>query len=334
MTSIIDNNNIDIYKINIQLFQNDDFEIIAILSNKIYKKFIDEEFYSSKDCPPFIKIYKSILQEQLTKQINSETKYSSFFKLNYKINSIELSFVLDFNYVKENITLELFEFIEESIEQKLNIRIKEMESVIEEMKEEIEELQNSKQKTYILDFVEYDDEEDMFMKEFNWDLANQAERNKYIKLCDKYFIITMADHVNNKEKYLQVALTKVEPLCLTIKNGFAHVHGWFQIDHKNGKSKEIIIPKIYDIYANIPRIIQDVSSPYVGPGFLILNKNKLNIIGEVIGSGIGIDHLFCSENQRHLLNNPMIKGTNKRYISVNTKFLINSNYENSDDEKE
>lgn len=158
--SNIDNNdyrNIDNYNINIRTIINNTFEITAVIATRIYKKIIDNEFYESVECPPVLNLYRIMMRQVLEKYIHDDSKYSSHITMDFEPREIKLSFVVDLGYVKEHVTLKLPEHTHESFEQKMDNKIAKIE---EELSEEVNSF---KPKTYVLERIEYTDEEDKFM---------------------------------------------------------------------------------------------------------------------------------------------------------------------------
>lgn len=333
ITNNNDFHNIDNYEINIRSIGDNTFEIIATIASRIYKKMIDEDFYDSDECPPVLEMYKIVLRQILEKHVYSGAKYSSFFTIDYELHKIKLNFVVNLEYVKEHMSLILNEYTHESFEQKMDKKILKIEEEL------IERVSTFQPKTYILEQVKYTKQEDQFMRDFKWDIAHQSERDRFIKLSDKYFIngnkgMTMTDGSGRPVDalmYKLISISKIEPLCLTVSENIAHLYGWIDITDNHNKIKEIIIPISAGINPIIPRIIQyssdiRIQSQYVidnGEGFLILNQNKLSIIGSLNNKNsyrgiVGVRAQFTG-----LDDGSSIISSRKKYVVINTHFLIN-----------
>lgn len=337
----IDHHNIDNYEIIIRSIVDDTFEISAIIATRIYKKIIDVNFYNSVECPPIIKLYKSMMRQLLEKYINSGTRYSSFFTLDYELHQIKIKFVVDLHYIKENIILNLYEYTQESFEQKIDNKVITIEEQL------IERITYFQPKTYILSEVKYEREEDEWMSNFKWDIAHQIERNRFIDLSKKY-LINWGKTYNGT----LMPITKIEPLCLTVSANMAHLYGWIDI---TDNMQQITIPKETGIYEYIPRVLQHFTNVNIsthriitqrgcGPhpcidskdfaeGHLILEQNNLRITGNIIEhfqrgfNCICVIHpTNCSCKNDLLypkyLYDPSVVSSNKKYIVVNTHFLI------------
>lgn len=84
--------------------------------------------------------------------------------------------------------------------------------------------------TYILDQIEYTLEEDMFVANFKPELANQAEKERFMSLLkDKYILDTNPKYIHeSKTPYISAyILARVEPLVLVkdLVNNMAHIFG-------------------------------------------------------------------------------------------------------------
>jgi hypothetical protein len=162
-----------------------------------------------------------------------------------------------------------------------------------------------------LDAFNYFKEEDDFMIKFKWDLASQGEKERFIKLADKYMI-----H-NNNNNILQSNIMKIEPLCLEVSNSNAYLYGWFNIQ------KEIMIPEKVKIWSALPRILQCIyyndSSNYVRQGYLILHHNKLYI--KSVSQGFHSEFTYNSSYLNNTDNKVPI--TTKKYAIIFIRFSIN-----------
>jgi hypothetical protein len=329
---IHNHHNIDDYEINIKSLAGDAFEISATISQSIYKKIIDSDFYESEECLPILKLYKNMLRQFLETQIHSGNKYSTFITMVYEIHVIKLNFVVDLGFVKEALVLELNEYTQESFEQKIDGRIEEIENGL------IKRVEDFRPKTYILEGIEYDRREDRFMKNFKWEIAHQEEKEKFIKLSEKYFMLgihspSVSGCGNGLPDLQPISISKLEPLCLTITNNVAHLYGWFNIIENSDKvTKEIIIPEEIGIYSGIPRILQhfnvridpnNINNTIVTEmGFLVLNENKLSIIG-MYHHKWNINGIISKNFFPGYHNDQKIQSSNKKILIIDTHFLIN-----------
>ena len=246
--------NVDNYDVNIRSMDENTYELIAIFSTRVYKKIIDQDYIQQSS--PIIKSCPNLLRQALERHIYSKNDHSSFFEMKYTQDKITLKFVIDMDYIKETIVLKLHEFTQKSFEQKIDERI---DILVDDLADKVENMQPNK---YILKGIEYIDSEDEFIHSFNWDVAHQEERKKYIKLIDDKYII-MGD-----------VIIKREPLTLTIDKGVAHLYGWMEFN------KPIEIPEDIETNSKIARMIQtfDTTLNGINSGvLLVLDNNKLQL---------------------------------------------------------
>lgn len=240
-------NDVDNYDINILTKNNESYDIVAVFHTHVYKTTINE--YVIKTMQPIFQVYPHLLRDSLERHIYSGDDNSEFFEMKYEPSKITLSFLLDLDYLKETIIIELFEFTQKTLEQ--NRRLDDMDNRIYKSSSEI----------YYLQRVEYDDGEDEFINSFKWDMASQKEREYYIKLA--------------KEKYIWYhdCYVRIEPLVLMKMGNMCHIVGWMNISMDN-----IAIPEKANIYSDISRIIYSkdtFSYNHHIRVMLILKKNKL-----------------------------------------------------------
>jgi len=131
---------IDNYDINLVSQVDGSYNINAVFYTKIYKKVINDITINSM--PPIIKTYPKMLRDILERHIYSKHKNSAFFSMIYNQDRIELSFIVDLDYIKENIKIELLEFTQETFEQKIDERLNGMNLML------FETIENNKPDIY------------------------------------------------------------------------------------------------------------------------------------------------------------------------------------------
>jgi hypothetical protein len=114
---------------------------------------------------------------------------------------------------------------------------------------------------YVLEDVEYSDDEDDFVLNFDKTLANQKETERFINLVNtKYILLT---HYGS-HMWSHVYIIKKDKLVMTINNNIAHIFGWI------GCNKELQcstnIPSSINTNSKITRILSNS---------VILDNNKL-----------------------------------------------------------
>ena len=124
---------------------------------------------------------------------------------------------------------------------------------------------------YVLEDIEYSDEEDDFVLNFDKTLANQKETERFINLVNtKYILLT-----SMVGTYSYVYIIRKDKLIMTVNDNIAHIFGWI------GCNKELqcstTIPLSINTHSKITRIISDD---------IILYNNKLiySINTAILGS--------------------------------------------------
>jgi len=85
------------------------------------------------------------------------------------------------------------------------------------------DIRNLDKQIIILNSVNYTDDEDIFMNNYNAKSASHCDKKKYTLLAKKY--LQVDDIYSN-------IYTKIEPLILTIENNNAHLYGWMQANRE------------------------------------------------------------------------------------------------------
>ena len=126
-------------------------------------------------------------------------------------------------------------------------------------------IQAKNQNYYVLEDIEYSDDEDDFVLNFDKTLANQKEAERFINLVNtKYILLTSPDLVARNERYHYVYIIRKDKLIMTINDNIVYIFGWI------GCNKELqcstTIPSSINTHSKITRIISDD---------IILYNNKL-----------------------------------------------------------
>lgn len=300
------------------------YEIAVELPFRTFKKTIDQAYFVDHQCPAIFKLHPDMLRTILETHLNDK----DFFEMEEDGHELSISFSVDLGYgVKEKIILRLEE---DGPITAMKRKIEEIEKRMGEIKDRIDAIEESDERLYILDHKQCTEDENIFVMNFKWELANQGEREKYIKLTKKYFVI---GHYRIQAQKRQIPpLTYVEPLCLEVSGKRAHVWGWFDVEKwEHG----IEIPIEAKIWSTVPRILQHVSNPYHaethGPasgqeGVLMLYENRLSIVGPILDKlnpGLNEFHYYADDGRGHRNNiyNNVSVSMNK-YIVVDARFII------------
>ena len=157
--------------------------------------------------------------------------------------------------------------------------------------------------TFILQDVKYIKEEDEYVNKFCWELANQCEKEKYIKIVNEKYLLNMyyhdddfeKDDVKNtkihKKRVFPFKLVKREPLILTKIGNNCNIRGWVNIGKLirsgmqyttyEGTNTLIILPSNTGIYSHNDRYIYRSSATN-----FILSKNKISLNRCIISDSI------------------------------------------------
>lgn len=294
-----DINDINTYDIKTRSIDEYSFEFIASSNDRIYKKIIDDDFIES--CPPIINSYPNILRQLIEKHIYSEDDHSEFFELKYESTKITLSFVVDFEFIKETIDIVIDEYTHKSFEQKVYEKL----DVIRD---------DMTPKLYILQKIKYTKDEDIFVNKFEYNIAHQDERERF------------RDIVDNKYLVMDKTIVKRDPLILEVNGNNAHIFGWV-----NSMKLPIILPEESGINSDVSRIIGKVS---LRPDMncLVLKKNKINLVKlsihpqsfSIIDSFHTITSVHSS-NQYPVVGAQGIRQDKEKYFLVDIHFLVDIN---------
>ena len=349
---------------NLHPINEESFELVAELSNRKFKTIIDQKFYDCDECAPTLKLHRSILRTVLETHIHDE----DFFEFQEGTSELIVSFAINLGYgVKEKVVLRLEEEIEDEPIIVAKRKICEMEKKMEEIKgemekikmeieirdellsntnkmnwdgttelitgleERMERMEDDNDKVYVLDHVPYTDADDKFVMDFKWELANQAERDRFIMVTKKYFV-GGSYGLGEIPKYAQI--TRVEPLCLKVSGKVVHIWGWYDV--KKWRNDGIEIPEEAGVESVVPRILQHVSNKkmistghgnayaYEHEGILMLYKNRLSIVGPMMDrfhSGLNELHNHHSVSNLDNTDNK-VAITRNGYIIIDTWFYI------------
>ena len=269
-----------------------------------------------------------------------------WFAMDDDFENLTMTFYIDLGYgVKERVVLDLCE--EEVVVEgplsdvirkidkmgksmdNLEKMINDLDDRMDDLCEQIDELKmdDGKDKLYVLDCVKYNEEEDKFVMFFKWDMASQAERERFIEVTKKYLILGKQLPHREVDTYQPIYISRVEPLCLKISGGVVYVWGWYDVQKwKNG----IEIPEEAGVYSVVPRILHNVKRIYVGQhsgysykGVLILHKNKINIIWEELATHYGLPGFRVVPPSFLDKTDNKVETSKKTYITINTFFSIN-----------
>lgn len=122
----------------------------------------------------------------------------------------------------------------DKVSEKYNLLKENNDVLLNDYKKLLEQL-NNKTKTYILQDLKYDTlENNKFMDNFNNELANQEEKEKFIKIyLSDYIQILYTGKLAINSEYI----IKRKPLILTINDKIAHLNGFikltFNVNNKN-----------------------------------------------------------------------------------------------------
>lgn len=200
---------IDNYEIDIVNRGELDYDIVAKFDKRTYKTTINKDVMD--EFSPILKVYPNILKNVLETHIYSEKNNSDFFTMKYDVDKISLSFVLEMNYLKETISIDLYEFIQKTFEHKINDKLEEMNKML------LKYIEDNIPKRYYLHKVDYDVGDDEYMEKFKWELSSQQEKEKFFKLANKYIL--------HDDKFI-----RIEPLVLEVHNNKCHLYGWYDIN--------------------------------------------------------------------------------------------------------
>jgi hypothetical protein len=120
-----------------------------------------------------------------------------------------------------------------------------------------------KDEFYILEDIEYTDDEDDFVLNFNVGLANQKEKQRFIDLVNSKYILSNSKISGSSNDWYNII--KRDKLILTIVNNIAHISGWISCNNPNNECSTNI-PHNINTHSKITRIINNM---------IIINNNKL-----------------------------------------------------------
>lgn len=199
--------------INIVNRNNSKYDIVVTLHNKIYTSTIDNVTISNM--PPIIQLYPNILKEALEENIDSES-----LKIVHIDNQVKLNLIIELNYLRETIEIILQEKTQKTFEDKIDDKLIEMNIKL------LNYIDNKKPERHYLQKEDYEDGDDNFMKNFDWSLASQGEKEKFMRLIPKYQFIKIKEPNSNS---LKIFTSRVDPLILEINDNKCHIYGWFKI---------------------------------------------------------------------------------------------------------
>jgi hypothetical protein len=188
------------------------------------------------------------------------------------------------------------------------------------------------QQIYILDTIQYTDDEDLFVSQFEPESADRMAKARYSQLTDDKYIIHRGMNVYFKEnirgndnyhhgRYIHQqpidpdVLAKVEPLLLIVTGSIAHLTGYFNV------SKQYMIPADINTNSNIrPRIIYFESNEKQHGIEKCIHLHN-NMLSYVCNNHLhrNKDCLSVDAWDANLRNNTPSK---RNYIFVNVHFLL------------
>jgi hypothetical protein len=213
-------------------------------------------------------------------------KNSDFFTLKYAPEKLLLRFIIDLDYIKENILLELKAVTQKSFEQLVEQRLDGMNNNLKNS------LVNNKPKTFILRSIEYCPDDIGFVNRFKWDLGNQLERERFLKLTSEKFITWFLLNPNGsctRTKDID-KIIQIEPLILQINDNVCHLFGMVDFSQPT-----VTLPEETDIYSDLTRILymgtlsepklnnSKYSDVFLSSMCVSLNKNVISVNSVIMG---------------------------------------------------
>jgi hypothetical protein len=159
-------------------------------------------------------------------------------------SSIILRFVIDLDYIKESIALELKEVTQKSVEQFIEQSLDGMANNLKNI------LENDKPKTFILQSIEYCLDDIEFVNRFKWGLGNQLERERFLKLTSGKFMTRFKMDANHTQTHDIDDIFQIEPLILQITDNVCHLFEMVDL-----MQRSITLPDETGIYSDLTRVL-------------------------------------------------------------------------------